>query len=124
MSICPKNKSSKGRRDKRRANWKMSAMNLVKCSKCGALMMPHRVCKSCGSYNKKEIIALDTAMSAFLSCTGLSPSLAGFPKTILLELQNQLCGPNPRVHALWFGLFPFRSPLLWKSSFLSFPRPT
>ena len=25
MSICPKNKSSKGRRDKRRANWKMTA---------------------------------------------------------------------------------------------------
>ena len=45
MSICPKNKSSKGRRDKRRANWKMSAPTLVKCSKCGALMMPHRVCK-------------------------------------------------------------------------------
>ena len=49
MSICPKNKSSKARRDKRRANWKMSAPNLVKCSKCGALMMPHRVCKACGS---------------------------------------------------------------------------
>ena len=43
MSICPKNKSSKGRRDKRRANWKMTAPSLVKCSKCGALMMPHRV---------------------------------------------------------------------------------
>ena len=41
MSICPKNKSSKAR----------------KCSKCGALMMPHRVCKACGSYNKKEIIS-------------------------------------------------------------------
>ena len=40
MSICPKNKSSKARRDKRRANWKMSAPALVKCSKCGALMMP------------------------------------------------------------------------------------
>ena len=26
MSICPKNKSSKARRDKRRANWKMSAL--------------------------------------------------------------------------------------------------
>ena len=25
MSICPKNKSSKARRDSRRANWKMSA---------------------------------------------------------------------------------------------------
>ena len=57
MSICPKNKSSKARRDKR--NWKMSAPNLVKCSKCGALMMPHRVCKACGSYNKKEVIAVD-----------------------------------------------------------------
>ena len=59
MSICPKNKSSKARRDKRRANWKMSVPNLVKCSKYGTLMMHHRVCKSCGSYNKKEIIAVD-----------------------------------------------------------------
>ena len=55
MSICPKNKSSKARRDKRRANWKMTAPALVKCSKCGELMVPHRVCKNCGSYNKKEI---------------------------------------------------------------------
>ena len=56
MSICPKNKISKARRDKRRANWKMSAPNLVKCPKCGELMMPHRVCKSCGSYSQKQII--------------------------------------------------------------------
>ena len=50
---------SKARRDKRRANWKMTAPNLVKCSKCGELMMPHRVCKACGSYNKKEIISAE-----------------------------------------------------------------
>ena len=56
-------------------------------------------------------------MSFFLSLTGLSPSLAGFPKTFLLGSTNQLCGPNPTVHAPWFGLFPFRSPLLWKSIF-------
>ena len=43
MSICPKNKTSKARRD----------------SKCGELMLPHRVCKACGTYNKKEIIAMD-----------------------------------------------------------------
>ena len=31
MSICPKNKSSKARRDKRRSNvWKMDAPELVK----------------------------------------------------------------------------------------------
>ena len=54
-------------------------------------------------------------MSFVFSLTGLSPSLAGFPKTILLDLLNQFRGPNPGVHALRFGLFPFRSPLLWKS---------
>ena len=59
MSTRPKNKSSKARRDSRRANWKMGATNLVKCSKCGALVMPHRVCKACGSYNKREIIKVE-----------------------------------------------------------------
>ena len=58
---------------------------------------------------------LDPAMSICLSLTGLSPSPAGFPKTILLGSLNQFRGPNPGVHALRFGLFPFRSPLLWKS---------
>ena len=56
MSICPKNKSSKARRDSRRANWKMSVPSLSNCSKCGALVMPHRVCKACGAYNKKEVV--------------------------------------------------------------------
>ena len=59
MSICPKNKHSKARRDKRRANWKMTAPNLVKCSKCGELILQHRVCKKCGTYNKKEVIRMD-----------------------------------------------------------------
>lgn len=59
MSICPKNKTSRGRRDKRRANWKMSTTSLVKCPKCGELMLPHRVCKACGSYNKREIVTVD-----------------------------------------------------------------
>ena len=58
---------------------------------------------------------LDSAQSALLSLTGLSPSLAGFPKTILLNSSDQLCGPNPGVHALRFGLFRFRSPLLTES---------
>ena len=58
---------------------------------------------------------LDTAMSTHLSLTGLSPSLAGFPKTILLNLSDQLRGPNPGMHAFRFGLFRFRSPLLTES---------
>ena len=52
---------------------------------------------------------LDPALSTSLSLTGLSPSLAGFPKTVLLGSLNQLRGPNPGMHASRFGLFPFRS---------------
>ena len=59
MSICAKNKSSRSHRDKRRANWKMTAPTLVKCSKCGALTVPHRVCAKCGSYNKKTVIEVE-----------------------------------------------------------------
>ena len=58
---------------------------------------------------------LDPALLTRLSLTGLSPSLAGFPKTILLNLLNQFRGPNPSMHARWFGLFRFRSPLLTES---------
>ena len=58
---------------------------------------------------------LDTAMSCWILLTGLSPSLASFPKTVLLSSMNQLCGPNSRAHAPWFGLFRFRSPLLPES---------
>jgi len=58
---------------------------------------------------------LDPAMSTCLSLTGLSPSLAGFPKTVLLNSLNQFRGPNPSMHARWFGLFRFRSPLLTES---------
>ena len=58
---------------------------------------------------------LDPALLTRLSLTGLSPSLAGFPKTILLKLMNQFRGPNPGMHASRFGLFRFRSPLLTES---------
>ena len=38
---------------------------------------------------------LDTARSFDFSPTRLSLSLAGFPKTIRLNLLNAKCGPNP-----------------------------
>ncbi len=53
----PKRKVSKAKRNSRRANWKLTAPNLVDCPKCGELMMPHRVCKACGTYNGKEVIS-------------------------------------------------------------------
>ena len=40
-----------------------------------------------------------------------------------VPLTNQLAYAvhNPSMHARWFGLLPFRSPLLWESMFLSLP---
>ena len=59
-------------------------------------------------------------MLPLISLTGLSPSVVGLSRTILLSLEDQLCGPNPGMHAFRFGLIPFRSPLLWKSMFSFF----
>jgi len=57
--IEPKKKTSKGRRDKRRAqSWKIAMPNLVPCSKCGELVQSHRVCKACGSYNRREVLKM------------------------------------------------------------------
>ena len=58
---------------------------------------------------------LDPALLTRLSLTGLSPSLAGFPKAIPLAILNLKCSPNPWMHAPRFGLFRFRSPLLPES---------
>ena len=66
----------------------------------------------------------DSARSLKVSNTGLSPSLAGFPNTILLPAKSLGAVHNPGLHAIRFRLFPFRSPLLWKSMFLSFPPAT
>lgn len=60
MSICPKGKISKARRDKRRAQtWKIVMPTLTKCSKCNELMVPHKVCRNCGSYNKQLVLNKD-----------------------------------------------------------------
>lgn len=67
---------------------------------------------------------LDPAACNSIPPTGLSPSPAGFPKTIPLSPYNGVCSPNPGSLATRFGLFPFRSPLLRKSLLFSLPPAT
>ena len=51
-----KRKTSKARRDKRRAsNFKLSAPGLVECPQCHEMKLAHRMCKSCGFYKGKEV---------------------------------------------------------------------
>lgn len=55
----PKRKISKARRNSRRANWKLTAPNLVECPKCGEPVMPHRACRSCGTYKNKVVVEVE-----------------------------------------------------------------
>ncbi len=56
----PKGKVSRARRDKRRSSvWKVSAPTLVRCTQCGELKLPHRVCSTCGFYKGKEVIKVN-----------------------------------------------------------------
>ena len=66
---------------------------------------------------------LDPARCFKISSTGLSPSLAGFPKTIRLSLSNAKCSPQPR-RTRSFGLasFPFARRYLGNRCFFLFLR--
>ena len=59
MTPLPKRKISKGRRDRRRAHHALKTANLVLCSNCGEMRLPHTVCKSCGFYQGREVISMD-----------------------------------------------------------------
>jgi large subunit ribosomal protein L32 len=54
----PKRKTSRSKRDMRRANHdKVSAPNVIPCPNCGDMMLPHRVCPACGHYKGREVVA-------------------------------------------------------------------
>ena len=59
MVPLPKRKHSKGRRDRRRAHDGLQAVNLVQCSQCGEMRLPHTVCPKCWHYQGREVINLD-----------------------------------------------------------------
>lgn len=57
----PKKKTSRSKRDMRRANHdRVAAPTIVNCPKCGELMVPHRVCPSCGHYKDREVVKKQT----------------------------------------------------------------
>lgn len=54
----PRHRHTRSRRDKRKANWKGAVPHPVACPECSEPRMPHRVCPSCGTYNKKKILEI------------------------------------------------------------------
>jgi large subunit ribosomal protein L32 len=51
----PKRKTSKARRDKRRAHDALTPPRTSDCPNCGAPRLPHRVCQSCGYYKGAQV---------------------------------------------------------------------
>lgn len=52
----PKKKTSKSRRNMRRAHHALSPSAYVECSNCGELKRPHHVCAACGYYDDREVV--------------------------------------------------------------------
>lgn len=57
----PKRKTSKARRDKRRAHDAITPPNVISCPNCKAPKLPHIVCPSCGVYKGKKVIEVEEA---------------------------------------------------------------
>jgi len=51
----PKKKTSKSRRDKRRAQHSIEATRVNLCPQCNSPKRPHRVCPTCGTYKGREV---------------------------------------------------------------------
>lgn len=52
----PKKKTSKSRRDMRRAHHALRAPGYTECQNCGELKRSHHVCGGCGHYNGKQVV--------------------------------------------------------------------
>lgn len=52
----PKSKTSKQRRDTRRAHDAIQGPTLYTCPNCGSLVARHAVCPDCGFYRGKQLV--------------------------------------------------------------------
>lgn len=57
--IAPKRRTSRARRDKRRAHHALSPPALAPCPQCSAPRRPHRVCGQCGFYRDRTVLETD-----------------------------------------------------------------
>jgi len=56
----PKKRTSRSRKLKRRTHWKLAQPCLSRCVECDAPTLPHRVCRECGSYGSRRVVAKTT----------------------------------------------------------------
>ena len=61
MSV-PKKRRTSSSRNRRRSHQALKQTGLVKCPKCKTMILPHKVCQTCGYYNGEEIIKVETTL--------------------------------------------------------------
>jgi len=59
MVPLPKRKYSRARQGERRAHLGLRAAALVDCPQCHTPKLPHHVCPTCGTYDGREVIAIE-----------------------------------------------------------------
>jgi large subunit ribosomal protein L32 len=58
MGALPKRKKSKSRAGQRLSHRALKPPVLVECPQCHAMILPHRTCPTCGTYNGREVIKI------------------------------------------------------------------
>ena len=55
MTICPRNRHSTSRRNKKRAHQARTPKQFVTCKNCGIKKKSHVICGECGHYAGKSV---------------------------------------------------------------------
>ena len=57
----PKYKTPRSKTRKRRSHLALVMPNIVACSNCGAPKLQHHICKACGQYSGRQVLASNDA---------------------------------------------------------------
>ena len=60
MGALPKRKSSKVYQKTRRNHSALTVASMDNCPQCHSPKLSHRVCPTCGNYNGREVIVVET----------------------------------------------------------------
>lgn len=54
----PKRRTTRSSRGQRRSHDALKKLTLTTCPKCSESIMPHRVCKNCGTYKGQQVVEI------------------------------------------------------------------
>lgn len=54
----PKRKMSRSNTRARRSQWKAAPVTLVACDQCREPKLPHTACPTCGTYKRRQVLAV------------------------------------------------------------------